>query len=224
MTISVIIPTFNEAGEIGRTLKAVSALADNIEMIVVDGGSGDATVAIAEANGAIVKSTGSGRARQMNYGAASSSGDILLFLHADTLPPPNAAVAIKNALSDESIGGGSFQLRFDNDHPVLRFSGWMSRLKSPLCHYGDSGYFVRRSDFFELKGYREIPILEDFDFLNRLSIEKGIGIIDDPVITSARRFVAKGVVKLQLLGILIVALYLMNVSPFTLRKLYDWAQ
>lgn len=224
MKISVIIPTLNEAGSIDKTLDAVSALGDDLEIIVVDGGSADSTVKLATDRGAIVESSSPGRARQMNRGAELSTGDILVFLHADTIPPSNAAAAVVRVLSNPDVGGGSFQLRFDSDHPVLRFSGWMSRSRSPFAHYGDSGYFVRRSDFFELGGYREIPILEDFDFLRRLSREKGIEIIDDPVITSARRFAAKGVVKLQLLGIFIVGLYLLNVSPYTLRRLYEWAQ
>ncbi|MDJ0643938.1 MAG: TIGR04283 family arsenosugar biosynthesis glycosyltransferase [Erythrobacter sp.] len=224
MTISVIIPAINEADKIGRTLVDVLALDDEIEVIVVDGGSSDGTERIAADHGAIVKSSRPGRARQMNLGAELSTGDVLFFLHADTLPPPNATAAIAEALSDPKVAGGSFRIQFDLDHPVLRFSSWMSRINSPFCHYGDSGYFVRRQDFFELGGYRDIPILEDFDFLRRLSRERGMGIIEEPVMTSARRFVANGVVKLQLLGILIVWLYLMNVSPYALRRLYNWAQ
>jgi rSAM/selenodomain-associated transferase 2 len=224
MTLSVIIPTLNEASQIGRTLSAVTALDDNIEVIVVDGGSSDSTVRIAQDHGAIVEICEPGRPRQMNMGAEKSSQDVLLFLHADTLPPAAAAKSIASALSNPAVAGGSFRLRFDSDHTVLGFFGWMSRFKTPLIHYGDSGYFVRRSIFFELGGFQEFPILEDLDFFTRLSKQHKIRIIQEPVVTSARRFLEKGVVKLQLLSIVIVGLYLLKVHPRRLRKLYDWCQ
>lgn len=224
MTLSVIIPTLNEASQIGRTLSAVTDLDENIEVIVVDGGSSDSTVSVAHDHGVNVETCEPGRPRQMNLGAKKARQDVLLFLHADTLPPVGAVKSIASALSNPDVAGGSFRLRFDNDHTVLRFFGWMSRFKTPLIHYGDSGYFVRRSIFFELGGFQELPILEDLDFFTRLSKLHQIRIIQDPVVTSSRRFVEKGVVKLQLLSILIVGLYLLKVHPRRLRQLYDWCQ
>lgn len=160
----------------------------------------------------------------MNLGAELSRGEILIFLHADTRLPPATADLIAKALANPRIEGGSFRLKFDNDHPVLRFSGWLSRMKTPFIHYGDSAYFIRRSTFFELGGYRELPILEDLDFFSRLSDLNEIVIIKDPVITSARRFVEKGVLRMQILSVLIIGLYLLKVSPHTLRKLYERCQ
>jgi rSAM/selenodomain-associated transferase 2 len=224
MKVSVIIPALNEQGQIGKTLEAVSALGNDLEIIVVDGGSSDTTKQIALAKGAQVYDSVPGRARQMNLGAELSTGDALLFLHADTQPPPTALASIVAALSRAQVSGGSFRLKFDYEHPILRFSSWLSRLDTPLIHYGDSGYFVSRSAFRELGGFRDIPILEDFDFFSRLSRRFEIEIIKEPVITSARRFVEKGCVKLQLLSVLVVLLYLLGAPPTRVRRFYDWAQ
>lgn len=219
--MSVIIPTLNEECAIGQTLTNVAAIGGRPEVIVVDGGSSDRTIEIAHEHGAIVYSCEPGRARQLNLGARRSTGDILLFLHADTHLPSGTLRLVRSALSDPSVGGGSFRLKFDNSHPVLRFSAWMSRLKSPLIHYGDSGYFVRKSAFEDLGGFEDLDIFEDLDFYSRLNRNYGTVIVKDPVVTSSRRFVERGVVKMQSLSILMVILYMIGIQPNRLRKIYD---
>lgn len=221
MSLSIVVPAFNEARRIGAAVDAARALGKHVEIIVVDGGSGDATAQIARRHGArVIETAVRGRAPQMNLGAAAAAGDVLLFLHADTLLPPDALRAIEAALADPRVAGGCFRLRFDDDHPLLRLSGALSRFGCRLFHYGDCAYFVRRAAFCELGGFRAMPLLEDMDFWLRLNRGRRVVVVPASVLTSARRFREVGVVRQQTLGALIVLLYLLGVGAPRLARLY----
>ena len=221
MTLSIVVPTFQEARNIAATVDAARALGPDVEIIVVDGGSADGTAAIARGRGArVIEAEDRGRARQMNQGAAAASGDVLLFLHADTIVPPDARDAIASILADPGIAGGCFRLRFDDDHVVLRVSSALSRFGCRLFHYGDCAYFVRRSVFRQMGGFHAMPFLEDIDFWLRLNRGYRIAVARAAVLTSARRFRQVGVVRQQALAILIVLLYVLGVGVPRLARLY----
>lgn len=221
MTLSIIVPTFQEAGQIGGTVEAARALGPDVEILVIDGGSEDGTAAIARRHGArVVQAEERGRARQMNQGAAAAAGDILLFLHADTILPPDASLQIDAILSDPKVAGGCFSLRFDHDHPVLRVSSVLSRFGFRLFHYGDCAYFVRRSTFREMGGFRIMPLLEDIDFWLRLNRAHRVVVAPGCVLTSARRFRQVGVARQQGLAVAIVLLYMLGVGAPRLARLY----
>ncbi|HEU4454329.1 MAG TPA: TIGR04283 family arsenosugar biosynthesis glycosyltransferase [Longimicrobium sp.] len=219
--ISVIIPTYNEEACIGRALAALREMEGDWEVIVADGGSGDATASIARAAGVRVVEGARGRGPQMNRGAAEATGDVLLFLHADTRLPADAHALVMDALANPDAAGGCFCLRFDDDHRFLRFSAFCTRFSCRFFHYGDEAYFVRAEVFRRLGGYRPYPIMEDLDFWLRLRRAGRAIVVPTPVVTSARRFRRHGVYRQQLLGAALVGLFLAGVNPHTLKRFYD---
>jgi rSAM/selenodomain-associated transferase 2 len=219
MKISVIIPALNEGGNVLSSLLSVRDDQGNFEIIVVDGGSTDNTAEKARAH-AVVISSGRGRAIQMNAGARKASGDALLFLHADSTLDPSALVELRTALKDRTVVGGTFSLRFDVDHPILRFYTFFTRFNFRYFHYGDQGIFVRRAVFEQLGGFKQTPLMEDIDFLRRLRRMGRVELLRVPVTTSARRFIERGIIRQQLLNTALVSLYSLGAKPETLAKWY----
>jgi rSAM/selenodomain-associated transferase 2 len=161
-----------------------------------------------------------GRGPQMNHGASLADGDVLLFVHADTLLPHDAHARITEALRDPAITGGCFRLSFERTHSVLRFLSYCTRFRFRLFHYGDQAFFVRAGWFRETGGYRPYPIMEDLDLWLRMVRMGQVTVLDAPVVTSARRFSRSGIVRQQLLNITLVVLFFLGVSPFTLNRFY----
>ena len=188
--LSIVIPTLNESRSLQKSLEAVACIRGKIEVIIVDGGSADRTTEIARQNGALVITSGRGRGLQMNSGARVAHGDAMLFLHADTIPPPDAAEHIAAVLArDAATLGGNFTIRFDGDKRAARFMTWLyPRLaKIGLC-YGDSGIFVRASAYKEIGGFKPLPLFEDLDFVRRLKKLGGMINLPVAVVSSSRRF------------------------------------
>ncbi len=220
--ISVIIPAFNEADNIAETLSSIGHR-NNIEVIVVDGGSHDDTVFISKTLGAKIIKGLIPRSRQMNQGADEASGDILLFLHADTRLPENFDRYILGALKKPGIAGGAFELCIDSPVPALRLieriANWRSRyLKTP---YGDQAIFVLSRTFHQIGGFPELPIMEDFEMIRRLRKKGEVVTLPEPVITSPRRWLSHGILKTTLINQLIVVSYFMGISPVILARLYS---
>tara|TARA_R110002167_G_scaffold42455_3_gene128883 strand:+ start:432 stop:1136 length:705 start_codon:yes stop_codon:yes gene_type:complete len=199
-SISIIIPALNEAACIGqmlRYLKENSSTERIREVLVVDGGSCDATVEIALANGARVIASPKGRAKQLNLGAKNAQGDVLYFLHADTFPPQDFDSSI-----EEAIGFGNkvgcFQMKFDSDSRFLRFFAWFTRINIKLCRGGDQSLFITKGLFEKSGGFNEhYVIFEDNEFIGRLYELESFCILPRHVKTSARRYEARGKVVLQ---------------------------
>ncbi len=218
--ISVIIPVLNEALDIGKTLASVHKA--NVEVIVVDGGSRDDTKAVAESWGVKVLSAPTGRGRQMNAGARVASGKIFLFLHADTLLPENFAPMVIQALNQPNTVAGAFALQIEGELPSLRWVekgvNWRSRTFS--FPYGDQAIFMSAEVFYQLGGFPDLPIMEDFEMMRRLRRIGKILLLTATVVTSGRRWVAKGVFKTTLINQLTIVAYLLGVSPERLSRWY----
>jgi rSAM/selenodomain-associated transferase 2 len=222
--VSIIIPTYNEAASIGELLRylrtaAAGALAP--ELLVIDGGSTDATVAVAQQAGATVhRSPRKGRAAQLNYGATQAQGDVLYFLHADSYPPPGFLADLGRALA-QGYGSGCYRLAFDHGHWFLRFSAWCTRFPFTFLRFGDQSLFVRRELFADLGGYREdLQVMEDQELVHRLRARAPFVVLPRAVTTSARKYLANGVLRLQGIFTLIVLLYWAGVSQDNLVRLY----
>jgi glycosyltransferase involved in cell wall biosynthesis len=151
-SVSIIIPTFNEASCLPQTLDAIARVQGDIEVIVVDGGSDDSTIEIARRAGTRVIESDRGRGIQMHSGASIARGEVMLFLHADTILPREALVLIENSLADEALTvGGNFEMRFDGKSRAARFMTWLyPRLGQLGVYYGDSGIFVRTAAYEEI--------------------------------------------------------------------------
>ena len=220
MKISVIIPALNEARGIFPCLHSVKTQQGEFELIVIDGGSLDGTVEVARPHARTIHSE-KGRAVQMNSGARHSTGEVLLFLHADSCLPPGAFTLMDRVLVDPRIVGGTFRLRFDRQEFLLRAIAFFTRFKFRYFPYGDQGLFVRRSVFHRLNGFAEIPFMEDVDFLRRLHRAGWVTLLKKPVTTSARRFLECGIIRQQLINVILVMFYLMGARPGKLKKWFE---
>lgn len=200
LKISVIIPVFNEEEKLGALLGYLTKEADPtnlLEIIVVDGGSGDRTLQIASEFDVILLQSRTGRARQMNHGARHASGDILYFLHADTIPPKKFGAYIV-AATKPNVQAGCFRMQFESASPFLRFFAWCTRLNYLLCRGGDQSLFVTARLFKDAKGFNEAyTIYEDVEFIARLYKMTLFKVLSSRVKTSARRYKETGMVKLQ---------------------------
>jgi hypothetical protein len=220
-SVSVVIPALNEAEQLGQTLSALTASPD-VEVIVVDGGSSDATLAIARAAGVRALAARPPRAVQMNAGAAAAAGDILLFLHADTRLPAGFQEPVRRALASPRVAAGAFRLGIDSAGWGLRIieraANWRSRfLQMP---YGDQALFLHRDTFWELGGFPAMSIMEDFEFIRRLQRRGRIATVSDSVKTSPRRWLQVGIGKTWLINQAIIAAYCLGASTERLASWY----
>lgn len=215
--LSVILPTYNEEKVIHETLEDLLTKHRPDEVIVVDGGSQDRTVAMAKEWTQTVKGE-RGRAKQMNLGARLARGDIFLFLHADTRLPPGGLVQIKTAV-EQGAQAGRFRLRFDERHWLLRF--YESYTRFHFFSYGDQGFFAQKRLFERIGGFREDAPFEDIDFYRRLRQVTKPQILPQAVVTSARRFHQVGRMKQKFLNLFLVSLYYAGFDVFRFKqKLY----
>jgi rSAM/selenodomain-associated transferase 2 len=219
LTVALLIPALEEETSLRRLLPGLVGQAD--EVVVSDGGSTDATVAVSQAAGAQVVVGPRGRGGQLNRAAAASQADVFLFLHADTELPADGIERVREAIRGGAVGGG-FELEFATDRALLRFGARLinrrSRLtKTPL---GDQAQFVTRAAFAALGGYRDWPILEDLDFARRLKAHGPVALLDAKVVTSPRRFERLGVPRTIATNWLIWLLFALGLKPERLARLY----
>ncbi|QPJ66286.1 MAG: glycosyltransferase [Candidatus Nitrohelix vancouverensis] len=221
MNVSIIIPAYNEAGVLEQTLSRIRRLNPH-EIIVIDGGSDDATRSIAEREGAKITSSPSGRALQMNAGAQIAGGEILLFLHADSAVTPEGFQKMIAAMNNDSVLGGAFSLRIDSPKWALRLISKLATLRSRYFHlvYGDQAIFVRKSIFDQMQGFATLPICEDIEFYLRLRKQGRTILLQETALTSARRWNQEGIFYTTARNILIAGLFLMGFSPRILSQWY----
>ena len=195
-SVSVIIPTFNEAPRIAETLASISQSAPH-EIIVADGGSTDGTREIAGEMGARVISAPKGRGSQMNHGAETTTGEFLLFLHADTIPPDNFPHIIANTLNRPNTAAGAFRFKLSGD---MGASPLIEALVNLRCRffgtpYGDQGIFIRRAIFHQIGGFSNLEAMEDLYFIRKARNAAKIRIARESVLTSPRRWQQSGLIR-----------------------------
>jgi len=223
MRLSIIVPTLDEAPGIATTLAALRPLRDaGHEVIVVDGGSRDASEAIARPLADCVIASPPGRARQMNAGACTAHGELLLFLHADTRLPAGAERMILEGLHASGKGWGRFDVRLSGGHPLLRvvesMMNWRSRLTGIAT--GDQAIFIRRDWFKAAKGFPDIPLMEDIALSCTLKRRGPPLCLGAPVVTSSRRWEEQGIISTILLMWYLRLLFFLGVDPARLVTRY----
>lgn len=230
--LSVVIPALNEENWIGATLDSLREV-EWLETIVVDGGSADATVDVAHAHGARVIASAAGRAMQMNAGAAAACGDVLLFLHADTLMPEGFADSVLALCADHLISAGAFSLRIDAPGIIYRLIERGVAMRCRWFHwpYGDQAIFMRRSMFEAIGGFRELPVMEDFDIVRRLKRTQGdaripdgsgkgrVCVLNQHVLTSSRRWRNQGPMRTVLINQIAIAGFLLGLPSGAIARL-----
>lgn len=222
INLSVIIPVLNEAETIAQTLQHLQAPA--VEIILVDGGSSDQTVAIAKERGAkVILSPEPGRAIQMNTGAQYATADTLLFLHADTQIPQNYLQLVEETLVKPKTVAGAFLLKINGQNPLLRLiekgvNGRSCFLQMP---YGDQGIFLKKEMFEKVGGFPILPIMEDFQLIRTLKKQGKIRLATASVLTSARRWQRLGVIQTTLINQIIIIGYFLGIPPSQLKQWYS---
>jgi rSAM/selenodomain-associated transferase 2 len=220
--LSIVVPVLDEAANLARLLPDLALRCPEAEVILVDGGSADATADVARRHPAVRwLPTERGRARQMNAGARAARGDVLLFLHADSVLPDGAASAIARALADPGVVGGRFDVRFSSPRWPFRVIAALMNLRSWLSGIatGDQGIFVRRAAFEALGGYPDIPLMEDIEFTRRLKRLGPIARLRVRITTSSRKWEREGIVRTILLMWTLRFLYFCGVDP---ARLHGW--
>jgi rSAM/selenodomain-associated transferase 2 len=222
-TISVVIPTLNEAGSLKEVVERVRRVAEVCEIIVSDGGSQDETRQIASELGCKVIRGVAGRGGQMRRGAAETKGDVILLLHADTWLPPEAGRAVINCLRDFSVSGGGFWKVFRERNLLLLGSRFKCAVRLYLGRriMGDQAMFIRREVLEEIGGVPDIPLMEEFELCRQLRKVGRLALADAVATTSARRFAKLGVARTYLRMWRVTLSYWLGMKPQELRRIYE---
>lgn len=223
--ISIIIPVWNEPSLINDTVRTIFSLLyeGDLEVIAVDGSAEGETIRAIRDERVRTLISEKGRSRQMNRGAYSARGDILLFLHADTTLPPNALKEISRVMAGEAVTAGAFDLGIQSERPVFRLIEHAASFRSRITRipYGDQAIFIRKDYFHAIGGFREMPLMEDVELMRRIRRAGGrISIIPERVKTSPRRWEEKGVLFCTLRNWALITLYFLGVSPERLARFY----
>lgn len=222
-TISAIIPARDEAENIAGTVERLRAIPEIKEIILADGNSRDATPRLAEKLGCRVLTGASGRGAQMRLAAGHATGDVLLFVHADSWLPPHAGRAALDCFRDPTVIAGGFWKRFHNSPISLRGSRLRCVLRLLLGRRiaGDQALFVRRSDLETVGGVPEIPLMEEFELCRRLRRSGRLALADATIVTSARRFQQLGILRTYWRMWWVTTLYRLGRPPHELVHFYD---
>jgi rSAM/selenodomain-associated transferase 2 len=222
--VSIVVPVLDEANAIAATLGALQgARAAGAEVIVVDGGSRDATRDIARPLADAVLQAPRGRASQMNAGAGAATGDILLFLHADTTLPAEALGAIERALATGEREWGRFDVAIAGSHPLLTVVSLLMNARSRFSGIatGDQAIFVRRSTFHAVGGFPPIPLMEDVALSRALKHVSRPAALRERVVTSGRRWERRGILRTVVLMWRLRAAYALGADPHRLARRYE---
>ena len=221
VAVSIVIPTLNEAAVISGSVASALVTGPH-EVIVADGGSSDDTVVLAEAAGARALRCPTGRAIQQNLAARAATGNVLLFLHADTRLTADGVLQIERALADSRIGCGAFRQAIEADGVLYRLleRGNAFRARRRGLPYGDQGIFVRRELFDDIGGFPNLKLMEDVFFMKRLRRRSWPVLLPGPLYVSARRWQCRGVIRQTLHNWTLLAAARLGIHPDRLARFY----
>ncbi len=217
---SVIIPTLNEEKYLPPVLEHLKNIDEDLEIIIADGGSEDNTVKMAEKFNVKVCKSEKGKGIQLNNGAGYATGNVLIFLHADTFLPVNAFSLINEYLLVRKVDIAAFKMKFDKQSFLMDIYSWFTKFDSIFTTFGDQAIVIRRDFFNKLNGFPNLTIFEDVELCRKARRKTKIYKLPAFVTTSARRFIRKGILKTQLLNGLYIMGYLIGVSPARIYKKY----
>jgi rSAM/selenodomain-associated transferase 2 len=223
-TLSIVLPVFHEAENINKIIAHLRQLANGVvEIMVVDGDAAGSTINAVVDEKVLKLTAPRGRALQMNVGATRAKGDVILFLHADTVLPLNAFGLIRVAVTKKGIVAGAFDLGFDTKRKIFAITELYVALRTRLTRipFGDQAIFINREYFNDIGGYRDIPLMEDVELMKRIR-KRGdaIAIIPQKVRTSPRRYEREGILYCTFRNLALQILYMWGVPPERLRKWY----
>jgi rSAM/selenodomain-associated transferase 2 len=220
--LSVVIPTWNEAASLGSLLDDVASLRCAHEVLVVDGGSSDDTVAIAGQRGAHSLVVPRGRGFQLAEGAAAASGSILFFVHADVRLPIETCRALDRMVSESAVGAYAFRLRINASGIAYRVVEAAANLRSRLLRlpYGDQGLLITRELYERVGGFADVELMEDVMMARALRAYGGVRLLREHVLVSARRWERDGVMRRSMRNLLLLARFLSGASPRVLVRAY----
>ncbi|MCB2376269.1 TIGR04283 family arsenosugar biosynthesis glycosyltransferase [Hymenobacter sp. BT635] len=223
MLLSVIIPTYNEADNIGRLVAELLRYAPPgaVEVLVVDAHSPDGTAEAARRAGAtVLPAPAPGRAAQMNYGARYATGDVLYFVHADVGIHPDYVATIRAAVG-QGHSAGCYRFRFDSQHPLLRINSYGTRFRGLMSRGGDQTLFITRGLFEQLGGFDErFVIMEDFEIIQRIRRQGGFYIVPQDVVVSARKYETNSWLRVQLANLTAFSMFFLRLPPTRIARTY----
>ena len=221
MKVSIVIPTLNESTVLAHTIATIQDSSPH-EILVGDGGSSDETLKIARHSGARVIQCKKGRANQMNAAAKEAEGDLLLFLHADTILEPAGYRKMCELMCRGDLVGGAFSLQLDSNKAFLRVISRLGSMRSRYFNlvYGDQAIFVRKDIFREIGGYPPLPICEDLTFFRTLKKAGRTVILDEKAYVSPRRWISEGATYTTFRNIVIAIMFLLGFPPKILARWY----
>ncbi|MEE9504812.1 MAG: TIGR04283 family arsenosugar biosynthesis glycosyltransferase [Thermodesulfobacteriota bacterium] len=224
-TFSIIIPVLRESDKVNALIEHLynQQTDEDYEIIIVEGSQTRETMSVVQHREVVVLLSEPGRGRQMNAGAAVARGEILIFLHADTQIPVNALNRIGHLLKQKHYVGGAFDLAISSHKLVFKIIAKVASLRSRFTRipYGDQIIFLRKDYFNKIGGYKEIPLMEDVELMQRIKRQGDkISILTDKVVTSPRRWEKEGIIFCTLRNWIILTLYMIGISPSKLAKYY----
>lgn len=224
MTLSIIIPTYNEAGNIGKLVKYLKQNSDAAvtDIIVSDAGSSDHTIAAAKETGAAVAlSPGKGRSAQMNYGVSLAKGNVFYFVHADTFPPPSFVKDIQEAVA-AGYDLGRYRTKFNSTKTILKLNAWLTRFDFFICMGGDQTLFIKKDLFEQHGGFREdMKMMEEYEFCARVRKAAKYKIMKGTALVSARKYEANSWWRVQHANAKIVLMYKSGASQQAMLDIYN---
>jgi rSAM/selenodomain-associated transferase 2 len=222
MLLTVIIPTYNEIKQISLLLNHLkNANQNNLEIIVCDGGSTDGTQEVVEKSGIkLLHSPLKGRAKQMNYASQQSNGEVLYFVHADTIPPISFIDDILTSIK-EGFPIGCYRFKFNSNKKILKVNSYFTRFDRLMCRGGDQSLYITKSVFEELNGYcKNHKIMEDYDIIIRARKKYSFKIIPKDVIVSARKYDQNSYLKVNITNFLVFMMYYAKVDQDKIIRFY----
>ena len=223
MKISAIIPTLNESENIGKLIEQLRTHGGDqlLEIIVVDGGSTDHTVEIAEhLEVKVLSSPKRSRASQMNLGASAAKGDVFYFIHADTLPPDCYMTSMVKAL-EHGFPIGCFRYQFNSNKRILKINAYFTRFSMLWCRGGDQSLFIKKVLFENMNGFREdYQIMEDFEFILRARKKYPFKIIQKDMLVSARKYEENSYLRVQMANLLVFNMFRLGYSQEAMVRMY----